>query len=309
MPARLPNVSVIGAGPVGSVLALALHEQNYPVVSVISRTGRDAVALARATGCKRASTQISDLSPATELLLLTVGDGSIAAVAKEAAAVKRLKFPKMFAVHCSGAYGSDLLAPLRRKGATVASVHPVQTFPASQKPARLRSKIRGIYYGIEGDAGALKKAQELVTALGGKFIVIPAAMKPLYHVASVFASNYLIVYLDTVAQLSEKLGLTVPWTDVFGPLMAQTMENVLRDSPAESLTGPVVRGDFDTIRLHCETLAKHAPQLIPIYAMNGIELARTARRSDRLSDESYGTLVETLQKAIASRPETKKVKR
>src|SRR5713226_817668 len=100
---RHPKVSLVGAGTVGSTLATALAERGYPVRSIISRTGRRAIALAKAVKCPRASTQIEDIDPETQVLLITVSDGAIADIAEKAARLKNLRFKKLFAAHCSGA--------------------------------------------------------------------------------------------------------------------------------------------------------------------------------------------------------------
>ena len=187
MAQRFPTISIVGAGTVGSTLSMALRAKGYPVASVVSRSGPPAVALARALKCSRASTSIVDISPDTEVLLLTVPDGAVAGVAKQVSAVKQLRFRKMFIAHCSGAHSADVLAPLKKKGAAVASLHPIQTFPAHLAPGALRGRLKGIYYGIDGDALALRKAENLAADLGGHTTEIPADLRPLYHAACVFA--------------------------------------------------------------------------------------------------------------------------
>jgi predicted short-subunit dehydrogenase-like oxidoreductase (DUF2520 family) len=224
-----PKVTIVGAGTVGSTLGLALHEKNYPIASVISRTGCNAVKLARLVDCKRASTVVADIVPRTEILLLTVSDDAIVRVAEEIAKVKKLKFDNLLAIHCSGVYAADALEPLKAKGASVASMHPIQTFPKSQRAEKLKSKLRGISYGIDGEPEALRNVMAIVRDLDGRSVVVPSEMKPLYHVACVFASNYMAVFVNTIAELSRRLKLTSSWMEVFGPLMTATMENVVKD--------------------------------------------------------------------------------
>src|SRR2546425_745114 len=165
MPApRPPRVSIVGAGAVGSSLGLALRDKGYPVVSVISRTGAPAIALAKALKCNRASTEIGDLSTKTECLLLTVPDGAIADVAARISKLKAINFKKLLAVHCSGVHSADVLEPIRRRGALVASMHPIQTFPSARQrgPGRHRAKLQGIFYGIDGDREALARTGRLI---------------------------------------------------------------------------------------------------------------------------------------------------
>ncbi len=301
MRSKLPTLSFIGAGAVGSALAFALHEAGYPVASVISRTGKKAIRLARAVGCTKASTAIEDIHPSSEILFLTVTDDAIAGVAAKVAASRRPNFRKILAVHCSGVYPASLLRPLARKGASVVSIHPIQTFPSGHSPASLRSRLRGTYFGVDGEPRAVDRAIPLVEAVRGIPLVIRKELKPLYHVTCVFASNYLTVLLNAVAELSAGLGLKSPWPEVFGPLMAASMEHAVKGPPGAALTGPVVRGDLATIELHLKALARHAPQLLPLYTIAGIDAARIARDRGGLSSDTFTALVRQVRKFITSK--------
>ncbi len=302
MPARLPKVSIIGAGVVGSALTMALFDKGYPIASIISRTGSKALALSKAVKCKRISSQISDIATDSEIILITVSDNAIAYSARKLTAIKKISFKKLFVAHCSGAYSSTVLLPLKKLGTAVASIHPVQTFPHNQSKQKLKTKLRGIYYGIEGDALAVRKAENLVLDIGGKAVVISAELKPLYHIASVFASNYMMAFLNAVSELSEKLQLTASWTEVFGPLMTTSMENSIKHSAAQSLTGPIMRGDYATIDLHLTTLSKLAPHLLPLYTIAGIEVARIAKEHGKLDQKEFQQLVQRFKQFIASLP-------
>jgi predicted short-subunit dehydrogenase-like oxidoreductase (DUF2520 family) len=303
MPRRLPKLSLIGAGSVGATLTLALHEHGYPVSSVISRSGKGAIALARKVGCKRASTEIVDLDPSTEILLIAVSDDSLAQVA--ALASKHLAGKKLLVLHTSGVHSSALLAPFRRKGAAVASLHPVQTFPRTLRPEKLRSRLKGIFYGVEGSPAGVDRASSIAEELGGRAIVIQEELKPLYHVACVFASNALAALLGAVGELSTTLELKASWMEVFGPLMTATIENVVRDPSGKSLTGPIVRGDLATVDRHLEALERHAPHLLPLYTVAGIEIARAARRAGIADQEGYERLVARFKAFVKTMPRTR----
>ncbi len=167
MPPRAPRLSIIGAGTVGTTLGTALSAAGHRVVSVVSRTGSHGLALAKQVRCERVSTSVADLAPETEALLIAVPDAAVNEVARAAASVKSLAFRKLFVVHTSGVHGADALAPLRRKGAAVAAFHPVQTFPRQLSASQMRARLRGICYGIDGDALSLRKAEDLAAALDG----------------------------------------------------------------------------------------------------------------------------------------------
>jgi predicted short-subunit dehydrogenase-like oxidoreductase (DUF2520 family) len=299
MPAsRLPNVSIIGAGTVGSTIAGALSAKGYRIVSVISRTGHDAIALAKIVKGKKASTQVSDIDSATQIIIIAVTDDAIAEVAKELSKLKHLRFKKIFAAHLSGVHSSDALEPLQRKGALVASLHPIQTFPKVIKPSQGITKLRGIYYGIEGEPNAIVYAERIVKDLEGKSVVIPQELKPLYHVACVFASNYMMIYLNTISELTKLLKLNASWTEVFGPLMTTTMENIIKHSAGASLTGPIIRNDTSTIEQHLTSLSRFAPQFLPLYTVSGIELARVAKQHGRIKQGDFDSLISLFKNFI-----------
>ena len=297
MPAsKYPNVSIIGTGNVGASLAVALHNQGYPIVSVISRNGRTALAVARATKCRKVGTVIEDVSTDSDLILIATPDGAVADVAKRLAQCRKLKFKKLFVAHTSGVHSADVLAPLKRRGAVVASLHPIQSFPAARRAGG--SRFKGIFWGIEGEPEAIARANLLVSKLGGNSIVIPGRLKPLYHSACVFASSYLVVFLNALRELSNVLDLKASWTEVFGPLMTTAMESTVKLSTQEALTGPILRGDVETVDRHLTALANDAPQLIPLYTIGGIEVARIAKEHGRIGQQEFDDIVSRFRRFI-----------
>ncbi len=288
---KYPKTSLIGSGTVGSAIISALHKRGYPVASIISRTGAPAKQLAKKVRARRVSTAPEDLAPDTSLLLLGVNDDALESVTAKLVSLKKLKFRNMFIIHFSGVHTSDLLGVLKRKGATVASVHPIQTFPKSAPLGQLVGRLKGCYYGIEGDDNALEKAGKLVNDLGGKAVVVPRELKPVYHTACVFASNYFVVLLNAIGELASAAKLYISWTELFGPMMTATMENTIQKGPVQALTGPVVRNDTTTIGAHLCALEERAPQFLPLYTMCGIEAARIAKASGRLTEDEYGGIL------------------
>jgi len=302
MKKRNPKFSIIGAGKVGSTLALALHDKKFPIVSIISKSGKHAIDLAKKVHCKRASTKLLDVDPSTEYILIAVSDPSLEEVAFELSKIKQLKFKKLCVIHCSGVYSSDVLNPLKKKGATVASMHPIQTFPKTRTPEQMRSKLKNIFYGVEGNPQAIEKVEIIVRALEGKSVIISKELKPLYHVACVFASSYMATLLNTISDLSKTLNLKATWMEVFGPLLTATMENVVRDSTATAITGPIVRGDHQTIDLHLEALSRYAPQFLPLYTITGIEVARIVKNRGTIGQKEYDELIARFKTFVKSLP-------
>jgi len=304
--ARRPKISLIGTGSVGSAIALALHDKGYPVASIINRSGQPAIALAKAVNCERVSTNLNDLATSTQVLLIAVSDDAIADVANFLATNKRARFKDMFVFHLSGVHTTELLEPLRKKGAVVASIHPIQTFPKGQRISQLRSKLKGIAYGLEGSEDALKIARRIIDDLEGKAIIIPKELKPLYHIACVFASNYMMVFVHTISELAKRLGFGAIWTEVLGPLMTSSMANVVQQPIGNVLTGPIVRKDLETIERHLDTLGVSAPNLLPLYSVFGIELARLAKSGGRLTDDDFSEILGVFRTTLKQSPKSKR---
>lgn len=291
MKKKRSTLSLVGAGRVGSTLTSALRDNGFSVASVISRNGRDAVSLSRSVDCPRASTQIADIDRGSDLYIIAVDDGELGEVVRAWCRLPRLNLKGRTVLHTSGVHPASLLAPLKKFGASVAAFHPLQTFPRGVSPSRLRTKLKGIYYGIDGDDEAVRTAESVAALIGGRPLRLSPETRPLYHVACVFASGYLSVMLNAIAELSRTSGISPPWTEVFGPLMTTAMENTVRSSAGETLTGPVLRGDLETLRIHQNALEEFAPQYLPLYTVSALEVARLALNTGRIDRGAFDAIL------------------
>ena len=176
------------------------------------------------------------------------------------------------AFHLSGALGTDPLAPLVRQGYEVGTLHPLQTLA---DPVLGGRQLRGVHFAISGEPNALSTARRIIHHLGGVGVSIPVSQRPLYHAAAVFASNYLAGLLNTAGRLMAQAG--IPEDEALAailPLARGALENLERMGPARALTGPISRGDLETVRLHLRTLE---PRERALYTALGKELLHLAR--------------------------------
>ncbi len=289
------NISIVGAGRVGTTLAVLLRRKGYRIASVISRKRASAQRLASLVGCTVSSHRLSDLHPGTRFLLLTTPDEAITPVAREIAKKAPLNFSRLSVAHTSGVLTSDELQPLRRKGATAFSLHPIQSFPGGNSlPEQLRA-MKGISYGVEGRAKAIQFASTVVSRLGGRFLYVPKEQKISYHLACVFASNYSVALLGAVEELAKGFAAQ-PGLQHFQKLIESSVKNTLRTSPQKALTGPIARGSIRVIQRHVDELGRKHPNLRKLYKSMGriaLELAlreraiplRTVRRLRRIFGE------------------------
>ena len=186
------------------------------------------------------------------ILWLCVPDGAIAHVA--ASLAREYEGRGKIAVHSSGALTSDELRPLRQKGVAVASVHPLMTFVQGAKPS-----LSGVSFAIEGDAVALKVMRGIVRNLGGESFPINRQQKNAYHAWGTFASPLLTALLATTERVAGLVGVTskVARRRML-PILLQTVRNYGALGGAAGFSGPIVRGDVETLRRHL-TVLRTAP--------------------------------------------------
>lgn len=185
------------------------------------------------------------------------------------------------AFHLSGALGTDPLAPLLGQGYEVGTLHPLQTLA---DPVLGAHQLQGVYFAISGEPNAMSTARRIIHHLGGVGVSIPVAQRPLYHAAAVFASNYLAGLLNAAGRLMVQAG--VPEDEALSailPLARGGLENLERMGPARALTGPISRGDLETVRLHLRTLE---PRERALYAALGREVLHLAREGGLGEEEA-----------------------
>lgn len=248
--AARPTIGIVGAGNLGSSLALALHEAGYRVVEVVTRAARRSQPRARAIAKKIGARLLTIGEPlSSDLLWFCVPDREIANCA--ATITRTSSWGGRLAFHSSGALTSDELGILRRRGAHTAAVHPVMTFVKTVRP-----DLAGVPFALEGDAGALRVAKALVRSLGGRPFSIIARHKAAYHAWGAFASPLLIALLVTAERVARAAGISRSSARKWMlPILRQTLSNYETHGPAAAFSGPIVRGDVDTVRKHLRTLS------------------------------------------------------
>lgn len=291
-------VAIVGAGAVGTALARRLVDVGIPVQAVLSRTPADAQTLADRVGAPVASDEPRALPAAVRLVLLCVPDNALASVADTLASVSH-PWERTFVAHVSGAATAEVLAPLAQAGALTFSFHPLQTFPPDTPP----EAFEGIAVGVEGTPDAVAAGTALARTLGARPVVLSARGKALYHCAAALASNGLVALMAVVDELlaaADIEGGEASATALMAPLVEQTWSNVRASPPEAALTGPVARGDDETVRDHLDALRDGAPHLLPIYAALSTEMTRAAVRGGQLDGEIAERMLQMLQTSLQS---------
>ena len=250
------KINIIGAGNLGKILGyLIFSKQLATITGIINQTTSSTQRAIEFIGQGSSYTCIEDL-PGADITFITTPDDIIAKVGERLWVNSNLK-PKTIIVHCSGALTSDVLTQLRQKGCYIASVHPMESFLADKENIK---NYAGTYCAMEGDIQAIKAIKLLFEKIGFITYLIDKDKKSLYHIAGVFASNYLVTlaHLAQICLTEAKIEQAIA-IDMITHLM-QTTVNHLKSthSPKKSLTGPIKRGDSLTIAHHLQSLSNMA---------------------------------------------------
>ncbi len=232
-------------------------------------------------------------APGTTALLLAVPDDVLPEMVQAVAALGDAP-EGCAAFHCSGALSVDVLEPLHARGYRVGSIHPLQSLA---HPVTGAERLPGSWFAVSGESEATGVARRLVAALDGTPLSIPVSRRPLYHAAAVVASNYLPVLLALSARLLVLSGVdqdeAIP---ALLPLMRGTLENVAELGLAPALTGPIARGDVETIRMHLRVLPEREARVYRDLGREAVELAEARG----LDSDTVAILREIFENEVAA---------
>jgi predicted short-subunit dehydrogenase-like oxidoreductase (DUF2520 family) len=246
-----PRIAIVGPGRLGCALAQELRRSGYRITEIASRNSIASRRKARALAKKvHAVAAIDNPRLDADLIWFCVPDREIAKAARQMAQVADWK--GKIAFHSSGALASEELSVLRRRGAAVASVHPLMTFVSGSIPS-----LHGIPLALEGDARAVRAAREIARDLGAEPFSISKSKKSAYHAWGGFTSPLLIALLVTGERVAHAAGLSpADARKKMLPIVRQTLANYAKLGPAGAFSGPIVRGDAQVVRRHVKELKK-----------------------------------------------------
>ena len=286
------RIGIIGAGKVGGALCKSLREAGVNVVGLTAGTEADTLAAAEKFQVKGFASN-EELAASCDILFLTVPDRLVGKVAGELAKpfskqgeTQTMQGKTFF--HCSGSLGLEELQPLAAAGAEIGSLHPLQSFASADV------SFQGIYMAVDGTPEAQETGQAIATLLGAQIFVVPAAERKAYHAAACFASNYVVAAMAVAQELMSK------WTPTpeagLAALLALfdgTARNLHQSKLArEALTGPIARGDINTVKAH---LAVLPPKIAEVYKALGKETICLARANGTIDARQAEALASALQ--------------
>ena len=262
-----PSITIIGAGNLAGALARSLHEAGYEIDQIVLRAQaasmRRARRLAHEVGAFAVAASRAQIQ--SEVVWFCVPDAAIARAAQSL--TTSADWTGKVALHSSGALASDELTVLRDRGAAAASVHPLMTFVPGSHPS-----LAGVPFAIEGDSAAVRRVRSIVKNLGGRVYSIRKEDKAAYHAWGTFASPLLTTLLVTSEHVAAGAGVKPKAAKkMMLPMILQTVANYAAFEAARAFSGPIIRGDLETVKRHLRTLRR-----LPVAQDVYLSLARAA---------------------------------
>ncbi|HEX8985956.1 MAG TPA: Rossmann-like and DUF2520 domain-containing protein [Bryobacteraceae bacterium] len=273
MSAREP-IGVAGTGRMAQALGRLLAEAGEPVAAIAGRDAGRTAAAAVFIGHGAEAIALDALPSRARRILVAVSDDAVSEVALRMA---RAGMHSGVSLHTCGARGVEALAPLAEAGVSCGVLHPLQTVAGAEQGA---TALRGSWFAVSGDDEAAAWGRQICALAGGKPLRIDPDRMPLYHAAAVMASNYVTGLLDAAVMLMRTAGVGERTAlDALGPLVRVGVENTLASGAANALTGPICRGDVETVRRHLASLADAPRPVRALYRSAGLYVLELARRS------------------------------
>jgi predicted short-subunit dehydrogenase-like oxidoreductase (DUF2520 family) len=252
------RVGVIGAGRVGAVLAAALRQRGHVIVSV---SGESDASLGRAAALLPGVPiqKPTAVARGCDVLLLTVPDDMLGNVVTQLSAAGAIR-EGQYVVHTSGSHGLRVLEPAIARGARPVALHPAMTFTGTSRDL---DRLSDCVFGVTAGADERAWVSDLVAELGASVMWVPEELRGLYHAGLAHGANHLVTLVTQAMELLGAAGADDP-AAILRPLLQAALDNALAEGDS-ALTGPIVRGDVNTVRAHLAEISRTAPDTLPSY--------------------------------------------
>jgi predicted short-subunit dehydrogenase-like oxidoreductase (DUF2520 family) len=285
----MQTLSCIGAGLLGKTLCHLLSNQ-LSIQQVINRSMQSSQLAVDFIGAGRAAA-VEDIQPADIWLIATPDDaiGEAGQTLLQSGALK----PGTIVFHCSGALGAEALG-FADPQVYRASLHPIHSFA---NPSQSLTSFAGTHCAVEGAPQAIEVLTPLFSAIGALPFTIESQRKVLYHASTVMACNYLVSLLETSQQLLSASGVDSSKANPLEPLIRQTLDNFFATNARSALTGPIARGDNNTVARHLAALDAEPDHQLwqQIYRSLGRAAVAISAEQGQASTESLEAIAQSLK--------------
>jgi len=290
-------------------LAIALGRAGHSISFIVAKHAASARRAAKLSGTKAGSASMANLRrlgseqlknlTGASVLIIATPDDAISSVAEELALLlassRASQFRVRVVLHTSGALSSQVLSPLKQRGISVGSIHPLVSI--SDPVAGAGSLTHG-YFSVEGDGQATRLGRRIVQDLGSQAFSVEAQTKALYHAAALMASPNLTALVDISLEMLGRCGLAPDRArKVLLPLIQSTVDNLATQTTSHALTGTFKRADIDTVRRHLDAISSNQLfDALEAYVLLGRRSLKLANHPPRRRTPIDKVLAEALKK-------------
>src|SRR3954451_11054128 len=288
----MTRIGVVGAGRVGAVLSAALRAAGHEIVAAAGESTASVDRIdALLPGVRRAKP--TDVARSCDLLLLTVPDDMLENVVNTMVGAGAIRSGQVVC-HTSGRHGLAVLTAASAIGARPLALHPAMTFTGTAVDL---DRLPGCVFGVTAQEQDRALAESLVSDIGGVTMWVPEDKRTLYHAGLAHGANHLVTLVAQAMELLAASGAEDP-AATLRPLLTAALDNALVSGDA-ALTGPIVRGDVNTVAAHLAEIAETAPGTIPSYVAMAKATADRAVLDGRLLPIRAVKIVRLLDAALA----------
>ncbi|MCD5414988.1 MAG: DUF2520 domain-containing protein [Clostridiales bacterium] len=268
------KIGFIGAGKVGKSFGKYLLNHGFTIGGYFSKTYASAETAANITD-SNSYKDVYELTKKVDVTFITTNDDSIESVCKEIADNDGFK-ENSIVIHMSGAHNSSILESARKQKCNVFSLHPLQAFATVDKAVL---DLKNTVFSIEGDKDRIIEITKILNICGNKYFVVDSRDKTLYHIAACIVANYTVALMDLGLDVFNIIGINrEEGFMALLPLINGSLENIRKYGTASALTGPIARGDIDTITKHIEEIKVRTPDMMRNYCMLGKATTELAKK-------------------------------
>ena len=288
------KIGIIGLGRVGCSLALVFNDLKFNIKGLYTRSNETFEVICKKIDDTKIENNIHSLINDCNLIFISTPDSEIRAIS-DIVVTQGIDIKDKVFIHLSGACDSKELKSIKDEGGYTGSLHPIQTFADKYNSF---NGLKNIYFGFEGDERAYQLCCFITDMLSSKLIKIPKENKPLYHAACCVISNYFVTLSYVAKELMINAGIDS--NDAITALMTlvnKTVDNVSNLGPEKALTGPLARGDINTINSHINTMNSHKEimEYKEIYTALGLLTTKIALKNELINKKVSEEIIRTLK--------------
>lgn len=285
------KIGFIGAGKVGTSLGHYFSKNDLDLSGYFSRSSSSSELASEFTGSEIFE-DLSSLLKESSIVFITTGDDQISGIVDQLYQSGCLT-ENHTVIHTSGALSTDLFESLRGTKCGLCSLHPIMSFSDIKTAAKNLSET---VFTLEGNEKGLDDIESILQITNNPYFIINKDHKVLYHAAACILSNYLVTLIDSGFELLKTTGIPEDQiSKAFLPLIKATIGNIEKSGPVAALTGPLVRGDENTIATHIKSIKSQTPDYLDLYQTMGLATIDMIK-DKRIDSEKYDQLKILLKK-------------